>query len=361
MIKVESDELARALGFLSQAYLKNSPADIYKHVKLSVTGDKLTMTQSNGTQEMVYSISCESTEDQSFTVEMGKFKERVSQYPKDKDVSITLGDNKKATLKCGRSKIVLNSLDANDYPDTEETTEFSDIVFNAEELKRAFNMTRNAQGNNDVRYYLNGTYLSLSGKKCDIVSTDGHRLHHCVFGVDSDVEGSCIIPREAIPSIYKYLDSGEVTIRLSANHLKVTDNESSIKTKLIDGKFPDWNRVIPKQNEGLASFTKQDLETAIKSAMITSNEKNKGVRFLFKGDSVIITSSAPDNTYSEEVVDCAITCLDSDLEIGVNGLYMLSAISCIESESILIKLKDSNSSMLIKEGNYQAVVMPMRL
>jgi len=359
-MKVNSTDLSKALAFLYQAYAIRTTMPIMQNVKLSADQGVLTMTQTNGEQELTYKIPC-SDEQEEFTVEMRKFKDRATQYPKDKDVTITC-DDAKATVKCGRSKITLNAMPSNEFPDSREPTEFDIVTFKGEDLKRALSSVKNAQGDNDVRAYFNGVNIEFEKGQCDVVATDGHRLHHYKMAISEgqDLQRKCIVPKDSIPPIYKYLDSGDVSIRLSDNSLRISDEESSIQTKLLDARYPDWKRIVPQQNPVAVTVNKADLEQALKGALVASSEKFKGVRLSIANGLAKFESNAPDGSSSEEVIECAMSGADS-IEIAFNGSYVIDAVFAVESENVEILIKDGNSSALVKDGNYQAVIMPMRL
>ena len=358
MIKVNSTDLSQALGFLYQGY-KNGPIEtILQNVKLSLVGEVLTMTQVNEDQELTYSISatgdaCE------FTVEMKKLRDRVGQYDKDKVVSISVdSSSSKAVIKCEKSKVTLKAMPSEYFPDSRSNLSFNDVTVSGSDLKRAIGVVSRSQGNGDVRYYLNSTSFHFSGGICDVVATDGHRLHHCVIPVDSPIEKTCLVPRDSMTPISKFLDSGDITVRVSENHIKISDSESSIQTKLIDGKYPDWRRVIPKNNDIKATFNRIELASALKGVLIVSSSKIVGLVMSIRSGEAKIYLDPKGGVESEEIVNCAC---QSDIEIGFNGLYLIDSIAAIESENVDIILKDGNSSVLIKDGNYQAVVMPMKI
>ena len=359
-MKVDSTNLSKALAFLYQAYPNKTTMPIMQNIKLSASKSVLTMTQINGEQELTYKIPC-SNEQEEFTVEMKKLKDRASQYPKDKDVTITC-DGLKATVKCGRSKITLNAMPSSEFPDSLEPTESDIVTFQGEDLKRALSVVKNAQGVNDVRAYFNGVNIELACGQCDVVATDGHRLHHynMTFSEGQEMQRKCIVPKNSIPPIYKYLDSDSISIRLSDNSLHISDEESSIQTQLLDVQYPDWRRIVPKQNPVVATFNKVDLEQAIKGALVASNEKYKGVRLTVSDGLAKFESNAPDGSSSEEIIECAIAGADS-VEIAFNGAYVIDAVFAVESENVDILIKDGSSPALVKDGGYQAVIMPMRL
>lgn len=362
MLKTNSTDLAQALSFLYQAYANKTTMPIMQNVKLSTLNGWLHMTQQSNEQELTYKIPCDGDE-LDITVEMKKFKERVSQYPKNKDVSITLDEeSNKAVVKCGRSKITLNTMSSKDYPDSKEPASFDTVTFNGAELKRALTVVKGAQANNDVRHYLNGVDLELGYDKCNIVATDGHRLHHAKISVQGGpVEGrTCIIPRDSISPIHKFLEAGDIQVRISDNALRISDEESSIQTQLVDGRFPDWKRVVPSNTTLQLTFNKDDLEQALKGCLVASNEKFKAVRLTVEDGFAKFESNAPDGSSSEEVVECAMSGVDR-FELGFNGVYMLESIAAVESENVEILGTSADKPMLIKDGNYQAVVMPMRL
>ena len=361
MITLNAGELSKALSFIGQAYKSKTTMPIMQNVKIENSDNIATLTYTNGEQELTYRLPAASNEYESFTVELKKLRDRVSQYDKDSDVKIKFDEEKlKASISCGRSKITINGLPSSEYPDSMVASNFNNVTFDGAELKHALAMVKMAQGQNDVRVYLNGVLVNFADSSCSVVATDGHRLHIAGVQIDTELNQSCIIPASAIAPLHKFLDAGEVTVRISTNHIRISDEESSIQTTLIDGKYPNWKAVIPKANNGKLTYNAAELTNAIKGALVTSNEKFKGVKMITSNAATTIESNAPDGTSSEDVVECAMTDID-EITIGVNGAYMLDALSSINGSNINIMVKDSNSAMLIKEGNYMAVVMPMKL
>lgn len=361
MITLNAGELSKALSFIGQAYKSKTTMPIMQNVKIETDDNIATLTYTNGEQELTYKLPTASKESESFTVELKKLRDRVSQYDKDSDVKIKFDEVKlKAAVSCGRSKITINGLPSSEYPDSQSVIDFTDVNFDGAELKHALATVKMAQGQNDVRSYLNGVLIDFADSSCSVVATDGHRLHVAGVEVDTELNQSCIIPASAIAPLHKFLDSGEVTVRISSNHIRISDEESSIQTTLIDGRYPNWKAVIPKANDGQLTYNVAELTNAVKGALITSNEKFKGIKMITANAATTIESNAPDGTSSEDVVECAMTYID-EITFGANGNYILDALSSINGSNVNIMVKDGNSAMLIKEDKYMAVVMPMKL
>ncbi|MCK4709512.1 MAG: DNA polymerase III subunit beta, partial [Gammaproteobacteria bacterium] len=218
----------------------------------------------------------------------------------------------------------------------------------------------------DVRYYLNGMLLELSGEKVRLVATDGHRLalseHETSTGLNSDRQ--LIIPRKGVLELARLLTQSDedVMIKISQNHIRIETDNLIFTSKLIDGKYPDYNRVIPVDGNKIMTVNRELLKQSLQRISILSNEKYRGIRFTFSDNNLSIEANNPDHEEAEEEI--TVNYDDDSMDIGFNVTYLLDVFSVLDSENIEMKLKDSNSSCIITstESNaFRYVVMPIRL
>ena len=220
--------------------------------------------------------------------------------------------------------------------------------------------------NQDVRYYLNGMSIETEGSDIRSVATDGHRLAICKITNDSLSLPSrqVIVPRKGILEIIRLLDpvDDEIQVYLGANHIRIIDSEFSFTSKLVDGRFPDYRRVLPRNGDKELRTNKDQLKQVLSRASILSNEKFKGVRLNFENQELKITANNPEQEQAEEVIE--IDFPFEALEIGFNVSYVLDVLNAVKDNDVKFTLSDANSSVVI-EGNDSSealyVVMPMRL
>ena len=220
--------------------------------------------------------------------------------------------------------------------------------------------------NQDVRFYLNGMLLEVSSSAIRSVATDGHRLAYSTNAIESSVEDPvrAIIPRKSVLELGRLITGGdeEISLCFTQNHLKVQFGDVTLTTKLIDGRFPDYNRVIPLDCDKELIMDKFTLISALSRASILSNEKYRGIRLKFENSTLAISTNNPDQEEASDELEVDYS--DAPIEIGFNVSYLLEALNRIETENVRLLLKDGNSSCLImpidsEDAKY--VVMPMRL
>jgi DNA polymerase-3 subunit beta len=218
----------------------------------------------------------------------------------------------------------------------------------------------------DVRYYLNGMYLELRAGRLRAVATDGHRLAICTFpGTLKDQDDTqVILPRKGVLELSRLLqdDDAEVTIILGSNHLRATTPNFTFTSKLVDGKFPDYERVLPRSADKTLQGSRTELRQAFTRTAILSNEKYRGVRLKLSEDTLEIVANNPEQEQAEESLPVAYK--GESLEIGFNVGYLLDVLGVLSGEEVRFSLSDPNSSALLEEadgGDSLYVVMPMRL
>ena len=275
-------------------------------------------------------------------------------------------DQERATVRSGNSRFVLATLPAGEFPAVEEINSLWDFSIEQRELKQLIEKTHFAMAQQDVRYYLNGLLLEVSGKLLRAVATDGHRLALADAAVETSATTpqQVILPRKAIQELLRLLEDNDkpVQVMIGSNHVRVNFPDIRFTSKLIDGKFPDYHKVIPKSNTKSVLAKRDDLKQALTRTSILSNEKYRGVRLSLSPNSLKIQSHNPEQEEAEEELE--VNYQGEHLEIGFNVNYLLDAVNVIANDQIQALLHDPNSSCLIQAPNdtrCRYIVMPMRL
>jgi len=272
----------------------------------------------------------------------------------------------KASISSMRSRFVLATLPAADFPVIEDIHAEHRVTLAQRDLKRLTDRTVFAMAQQDVRYYLNGLLLHIGDGSLRAVATDGHRLATSKAGVEiqGDATHQVIIPRKGVLELQRILADSDQTIQieLSSNHIRAQVDELRFTSKLIDGRFPDYDRVVPRDSDKTVFVNREAFRSALVRTAILSSEKYRGVRLGLNGQVLKIQSHNPDQEEAEEELEVEYD--GEPLEIGFNVNYLLDVLAVIGSETVEIKLKDANSSALLKaptSDNSLYVVMPMRL
>jgi len=304
-------------------------------------------------------------DDSETTLPARKLLDICKTLPDGAEITLSVSGNK-ATLKAGRSRFNLSTLAANEFPRTDALQE--PVLFSLPQraLRSALQKTAFSMALQDVRYYLNGLLLELSPGNLRAVTTDGHRLSLSEFPIDIDIDTQhqAIVPRKGVQELLRLLadEDGDVQVAMTANHVQFALGDLRYTSKLIDGRFPDYQRVMPADNPRIATIDRETLRQALARVAILANEKYKGVRLQFAADRLTVQTHNPEQEEAEDEI--AIGFSGDVIEIGFNVGYVLDVLQAIDSESVLFKLSDGNSSCLVtaaEDDNHRYVVMPMRL
>ncbi len=280
------------------------------------------------------------------------------------DINIEVSDGK-ALVRSGRSRFNLATLPANQFPKTEELQSAVKFQLGCSALSGALAKTAFSMAQQDVRYYLNGLLLEISADSVKAITTDGHRLSFSEAKTEAGVENrQAIIPRKGVSELIRLLDVGtpDVEVAMTDNHIQFQMGSLRFTSKLIDGRFPDYNRVIPSGEGHVALVDKGTLRQALSRVAILANEKYKGVRLEFQAGQVKIQTNNPEQEEAEE--ELAIEYTGPNIEIGFNVGYVIDVLGAIEGDEVSLKLSDGNSSCLVTAAgteNHKYVIMPMRL
>lgn len=275
-------------------------------------------------------------------------------------------DADKARVRCGKSKFTLATLPTDEFPIIDELTSTTEVSLPQIELEKAIKRTSFAMAQQDVRYYLNGLLLQLSEGELCCVSTDGHRLamHKTAAEIETSEPVSAIIPRKAINELSRLLDGTDtrIILKLTDKHFQVTLGGLQMTGKLIDGKFPDYEKVIPLESKNVATVDRESFKQALSRSAILANETYKGVRLTLENETLGIETNNPKHEEAEDEME--IDYNGEPIEIAFNVVYLLDVLNAIDTETAEMNIKDNTSSMVIhpsgdKRSTY--VVMPMRL
>jgi DNA polymerase-3 subunit beta len=272
----------------------------------------------------------------------------------------------RAVIRSGRSRFTLATLPAQEFPKVESGPGDVEFTVSQARIRKLLDHVSFAMAQQDVRYFLNGMLLEVTPLHIRTVATDGHRLAMCTTTESGAGEERrhAIVPRKGVLEISRLLDDSEdeVAVQLGANHLRVSCGTVTLTTKLVDGKFPDYEKVVPKDISRTILGDRNTLKQAFLRASILSNEKYRGVRLIVEEDQLTIQANNPEQEEAEEIVSVEYS--GERVEIGFNVTYLQDVLSVLSTEQVRFSVSDANSSALIEgTGNEDAlyVVMPMRL
>jgi len=362
---IKREELLHPLQQVIGAVERRQTLPILGNVLFKSSGSDTTLTATDLEIEMVAGLQADNSDDFQTTIPARKLLDICKALPDSSSITFTIDENR-VSLNSGRSRFTLATLPAQDFPGLDEIEGQQSFSIPQKQLKTLFDKTSFAMAQQDVRYYLNGILMEISAGKVKLVATDGHRLALSEAEVQTGMgeDRQIIIPRKAVLELSRLLDSSQDQAKcvLGQNHLRVETDSLVFTTKLIDGKFPDYQRVIPVDGNKTMEVERDTLKQAMSRIAILSNEKYRGIRLSLSPGNLAIQANNPDQEEAEE--ELPVEYQESELEIGFNVTYLIDVLNVLDSEKVQIKLKDSNSSAIIADGQDSSslyVVMPIRL
>lgn len=363
---IQREALLKPLQLVAGVVERRQTLPVLSNVLLVVEGQQLSLTGTDLEVELVGRVTLEdAAEPGEITVPARKLMDICKSLPSDALIDIRV-DDQKLLIKAGRSRFTLSTLPANDFPTVEEGP--GSLTFNLPQakLRRLIERTSFAMAQQDVRYYLNGMLLEVQSGMLRAVATDGHRLAMCSMeaSIQQDGKHQVIVPRKGILELARLLteQDAEVAIVLGQHHIRANTGEFTFTSKLVDGKFPDYERVLPRGGDKLVLADRQGLREAFSRTAILSNEKYRGIRLTLAAGLLKIQANNPEQEEAEEEI--VVDYNGSGLEIGFNVSYLLDVLGVMGTEQVRLILSDSNSSALLQEADNDDsayVVMPMRL
>jgi DNA polymerase-3 subunit beta len=299
------------------------------------------------------------------TVGARKLIDILRSMPADQVVTLSANQNK-LTLQGGKSRFTLQTLPSDDFPLVQEAADFGPMFSVPQKtLKSLINQVHFAMAVHDIRYYLNGILFVAEGKSLTLVATDGHRLALAQATLDVEIpKQEVILPRKTVLELQRLLKDEDTPIemRFAGNQAKFSFSGMEFVTKLVEGKFPDYNRVIPKNHKNSVTLGRAPLLASLQRAAILTSEKFKGIRVNIEPGNLRIASSNAEQEEAKEELE--VDYGGDAIEIGFNVMYLMDALSNMSTEMITIELQDTNSSALITvpdQPGFKYVVMPMRI
>jgi len=366
-ITTNRNDLLSALNQVIGVVERRQTLPILSNLLAEVQEAELKLTGTDLEIEMETSIEVQNLEPGKTTLPARKLFDLCRGLPESASIELNVtGD--RATLRSGRSRYTLACLSADDFSSL-DTGELSQrIELPAAELLKLIQRTQFAMAQQDVRFYLNGMLLQLRPGTLNVVTTDGHRLALARYemGVEqsSDQSADLIIPRKAILELARLLGQvdGNVVLHFSQGQIRVQVDRLRLTSKLIDGRFPEYERVIPQHSDKHLVLDRERLRQALARCAIFANDKFKGVRLTLGNGTLTLQSNNPEHEEAEEVLD--VDYQGEALEIGFNVIYLLDALTTMPGQSITLSLRNADSSGLMtttEEPTLRYVVMPMRL
>lgn len=363
------ENLLQPLQSISGAVEKRQTLPILSHIFVGVSDDsKLTLIGTDLEVEIKITLQLAGElEPGATTIPARKFSDLSKALPDESEILVGINKNR-ASIRSGKSRFTLSTLSADDFPRVDEISEIASIdELSHSVLKNLLQKSQFSMAMQDVRYYLNGLLLELEGNELRLVATDGHRLAYCRRTLNHDYgeKKQVIIPRKAVQELMRLLDDSDQQVKLilGSNHLQVILGELTLTTKLIDGRFPEYQRVIPREGKRTLVTGNENFRKAVSRVSILSNEKYRGIRMAMSESAVTIHANNPEQEEAEE--ELSVQYSGEPMEIGFNSAYMMDALSVISDDEVTIYFIDENSSSLIHTQNdleeYKFVVMPMRL
>jgi DNA polymerase III subunit beta len=359
------DALLRPLQAVSGIVERRQTLPILANVLLEQKDGRLFVTATDLEMQITAHSELAARQDQAVTVGARKLQDLLRALPEDATLTVDTSGGK-MTVRAGRSRFNLQTLPAADYPRIGIAQEQSQTIsLPQREFRGLLRLAEFAMAQQDIRYYLNGMLLVADKGSLQAVATDGHRLSYASLTVAGNyARQEVILPRKTVLELGKLLEDSEAAVAIDILPSQVRFRFSNVElvSKVVDGKFPDYNRVIPTGHSKRLELSRTELLQALQRAAILSNEKFRGVRLVLATDQLRIICTNSEQEEAEEELE--VPYRGEALDIGFNITYLLDVLHNLATDEVVISLGDANSSALITmkdRSDYKYVVMPMRI
>lgn len=364
------ETLLKPLQLVAGIVERRQTLPVLSNVLLVLDEQKLSVTGTDLEVEIRSHVQLEgSGESGEITVPARKLVDICRSLPDGAEITFSTEEGR-AILRSGRSRFALSTLPANEFPNVEEQAGSLSFSVAQQKLKQLIDNTSFAMAQQDVRYYLNGMLWEVSKQRLRVVATDGHRLAMSdgdiqlnADSVAKDNAEQSILPRKGVVELARLLgDEGEVGVVVGTNHVRIEGEGFCFTSKLVDGAYPDYERVLPRGGTQILEGERDGLRQAFQRASILSNEKYRGVRLQLEGDQLTIMANNPEQETAEEEITVSYN--GEPLEIGFNVNYVIDVLNVLDGDQVRFTLSDANSSALMddhSDDNSVYVIMPMRL
>jgi DNA polymerase-3 subunit beta len=363
-LTAEREKLLAPLQAVIGVVERRQTMPVLANVLLGVRQGQLSITATDLEVELVAATEVTVQEAGDITVPGRKLLDILRALPDKVAVTMSM-DGEKVVLKAGRSRFTLTTLPASDFPVIDDINSQQTVKIPRKELLRLLAKTHFSMAQQDVRYYLNGMLLEIDGQALRAVATDGHRLALCEteLSIRAKASQQVIVPRKGVLELQRILtEEGDAEVAIGTNHVRAQIGDIRFTSKLIDGRFPEYSRVIPAAPAFAIKADRDLLRQALQRTAILSNEKYRGIRVTVKRNAITVQAHNPEQEEAEEEIEVSYG--GNDLEVGFNVNYLLDALAAIDGQEVELGMTDSNSSCLIRSpgiANTRYVVMPMRL
>ena len=369
-VTIERNSLLKTLGHVQSVVERRNTIPILSNVMIEASGDTVAMTATDLDIAIIENTNAMVITAGSTTVPAHTLFDIVRKLPDGSEVELTLEENDRLVVKAGRSRFTLACLDKEDFPIMNEGDMPHRFEIASEELKRLIDKARFAISTEETRYYLNGIYLHVAstedGPRLRAVATDGHRLAQVEQDVPEGASGmpGIIIPRKTVAEVRKLIDEteGAISVALSDTKIRFAFEGVTITSKLIDGTFPDYSRVIPEGNDKQLEMDCRIFAEATDRVSTISSDKTRSVKLSIAPDNLTLSVNSPDSGTATEELAAAYSA--DPLEIGFNSRYLLDILAQIEGETVQVYLNDPSAPTVLKDIMDDAVLyvlMPMRV
>ncbi len=363
--RIQREQLLNPLQQIIGAVEKRQTMPALSNVLLNADEQSLKLTATDLEIELRASVDMFIDEPGDITVPARKLLDICKALPDEANIEFSV-DGEKALIRSGRSRFTLVTLPAADFPSLDTIESQFSFEVSQKTLRDLINKTAFAMAQQDVRYYLNGLLFEVSARKIRTVATDGHRLAFAEKDIDNDINDirQVILPRKGVLELQRLLSDSDdpVKLVLANNHMQVEVGNTRFTSKLIDGRFPDYHRVIPETTDRLLTAEREALKQALIRVSILSNEKYRGIRLILLDNLLKLEAHNPDQ--EEADIEIEVDYSGDEIEIGFNVNYILDVLNSSDNDTVQSSLRDSNSSCLLTfpdQPDYKYVIMPMRL
>jgi DNA polymerase-3 subunit beta len=364
-LSIQREDFLKPLQQVIGVVERRQTLPILGNVLLNATKKSIRLTATDLEVELQAEIDTPVTEAGDITLPARKLLDICRTLPDEAQLDISV-KNDRAVVRSGKSRFTLATLPANEFPAIDKIKSARSFSLPERDLHALIERTAFSMAQQDVRYYLNGLMLEPVDGLLRAVATDGHRLAMCELTADIKEAGDqqVIVPRKGVQELHRLLEERDVLVQveIGTNHIRITTDDLRFTSKLIDGRFPDYQRVIPKNADKRLLVDRNLLRQALTRTSILSNEKYRGIRLEVSKNNIKIQAHNPEQEEAVEEIDAIYN--EEGMTVGFNVTYLLDVLNSIDTDNVEICLSDANSSAMINRPNAEDcryVVMPMRL
>ncbi len=359
--------LLKALANVNGAVEKKNTIPVLQNVKIEAQNGKVILFATDMDILITANFETEMESNGSTTVPAQMFYDIIRKIPDNSKITVLQENPNILQIKSGKSKYNLPCIDSSEFPSLAEGELSEPVKIEADKLAKMIDKTRFAISSDETRYYLNGLFFQAlktdNGFELRLVATDGHRLAMAHLGAPNlDKDFGVILPKKSVNEIRRIIEGAkDLTVCVSRAKIKIAADNTTIVSKLIDGDFPDYTKVLPKNNTQIATINKKSLFDCVDRVSTVASDKHRSVKMTVEANKIMLQINANDGSFAHEELEVAY---DGDkVEIGFNSRYLLDVIGQIDKEELMIKFKDGNSPALVEAKDFNAmfVIMPVRI